>query len=347
MAAQIFGLDIGGSAIKVAEVKGSASHHELVALGITPTTGRGALSESEADQQELATVIRNLVREAKVSTPLVVASLPESQIFTRVIEMASLTDSELQSAIKYEAEQYIPIPLTEVKLDYEVLSRPEDNEPNKKMEVLLVAAPNVLINRYLKIISMAGLKPHALETEITASARALIGASQFNLTSLILEIGATTTELAVVSNRKVSFTRAIATGGHAFTRAVAQDLGFEIDQAEQYKRNYGLDPTQLEGKIATSIKPIFDVITAEIKRALAYWAGRHPEDSIKRIIATGGSAKMPGLIPYLTEVTGLEGELGSPWEGLSLASSLGSDFKDDGPLYSIAVGLALKEIISD
>ncbi|HET7713007.1 MAG TPA: pilus assembly protein PilM, partial [Patescibacteria group bacterium] len=237
------------------------------------------------------------------------------------------------------------LPLTEVKLDYEIISRSEDASTDKKMEVLLVAAPNVLINRYLKIIDMAGLKPHALETEITASSRSLITSSQFSPTTLLLEVGATTTELSVIASKKISFTRSIATGGLAFTRAVAQDLGFEVDQAEQYKRTYGLDGSQLEGKIAASIKPIFDVVTAEVRRTLAYWAGKRPEDNIKRIIVTGGSARMPGLIPYLTDATGLEAELGNPWEGLSWSPTIGQEFREEGPTFAIAVGLAQKEVL--
>lgn len=345
MAAQIFGLDIGSTQIKVAEIKLVGGKKELNALGIAPTPSKGALSEAESDQFALAEAIRNLVREAKISTPYVVASLPESQIFTRVIEMPPLTDSELQSAIKYESEQYIPIPLPDVKLDYEVLYRPAQGE-DKKMEVLLVAAPNVLINRYLKIINMAGLKPHALETEVTAAVRSLIINSQFSPTTLVLDIGATTTELSTVSDKKIVFTRSIATGGAAFTRAVAQDLGFETDQAEEYKRTYGLDSTQLEGKITAAIKPIFDVITGEVQRALAYWAGKHADNTIKRIVVAGGSAKLPGLIPYLADATGLEGQVGDPWTGLSFNPSLGREFKDEGPVYAIAVGLALKELVT-
>lgn len=347
MAAQIFGLDIGTSLVKVAEVKPSGGKNELIALGMAANSSRGAFSEAETDHHALAEIIRNLVREAKITTPFVVASLPESQIFTRVIEMANLTDSELQSAIKYEAEQYIPVPLSEVKLDYEVLYRPKGNGPDQKMEVLLVAAPTTLINRYLKIINMSGLKPHALETEITASARSLVQVAQFAPTSLVLEIGAATTELAVVAGKKIVFTRSIATGGVAFTRAVGQDLGFEVDQAEEYKKTYGLDASALEGKIAGAIRPIFDVIVNEVKRALAYWAGRHPEDIIKRLVVTGGSAKMPGLVQYMTETTGLETVLGDTWQDLSISPQLGEDFKEDGPFYSIAVGLALKELVHE
>jgi type IV pilus assembly protein PilM len=344
MAAQVFGLDIGSAFTKVAEIKGDASRRDLVSVGMIPTPGKGALSDAEGDQRAIAESIRNLTHEAKISTPFVVASLPESQIFTRVIEMATLTDSELQSAIKYEAEQYIPVPLTEVKLDYSVLSRPKDQKSDQKMEVLLVAAPTALINRYLKIINMAGLKPHALETEITATNRALIETSEFAPTSLIVAIGASTTDLSIVSGKKIVFTRSIAIGGLAFTRAIAQDLGFEAEQAEEYKKTYGLDPSQLEGKIAASIKPIFDVITNEIQRALAFWSSRHQDDSVKRLVVTGGGAKLPGVIPYLTEATSLEGQLGNTWQGVSVNETLLTEIRDDGPFYGVAVGLAMKEL---
>jgi type IV pilus assembly protein PilM len=275
----------------------------------------------------------------------VVASLPESQIFTRVIDMPVLTDNELQSAIKYEAEQYIPIPLSEVKLDYQVLDRPHSQTGDKKMDVLLVAAPNVLIKRYLRIIEQAGFKPYALETEITANSRSLININKMSLTSMVVDIGASTTKLAIVADRKIAFTRSLAIGGSAFSRAVAQGLGFEIDQAEQYKDTYGLDDTQLEGKIAVAIKPIFDVITNEMQRALAFWSGRHPDVVVKTLMATGGSAKMPGLIPYLTAATGLEGQIGNTWETFSFGPNVSPTIRDDSPFYSIAAGLAMKDIV--
>lgn len=344
MAAPIFGLDIGSANIKVTQIAGTRDKMELVAAAAAPTPGKGALSEADSDQQELANAIRALVAEAKVSTPYVVASLPESQIFTRVIETAVLTDSELQSAIKYEAEQYIPLPLSEVKLDYQVLSRPPEGDPSAKMEILLVAAPNVLVNRYLKILSLAGLKPHALGTEITASARSLVSTEPNTVTTLVLEIGATTTELAIIDAEIVIMTRSIATGGFAFSRAIAQDLGFELPQAEEYKKTYGLDASQLEGKIAASIKPIVDVVVGEVKRALAYQAARDQEHSVKRVIVAGGSAKLPGLLPYLTEVTGLEADLANPWEMISFAASISPEVKDSGSLYAIAAGLAEKDL---
>jgi type IV pilus assembly protein PilM len=347
MAAQIFGLDIGTALIKVVEMRGDVAHRELVAAGMADAPVGGLKNDSDDDIKRVAESVRHLVKSSKISTEYVVASLPESQIFTRVIDMPVLTDSELAQAIKYESEQYIPIPLSEVKLDYAVLHRPEGPGMNQKMQVLLVAAPVVLINRYLKMISHAGLKPYALDTEVTANARSLIKVRANVPTTMMVEIGASTTAISVVTNNKVSFTRSLAVGGNAFSRAVAQDLGFDVGQAEQYKNTYGLDESQLEGKIAVAIRPIFDVVSNEMRRALAFWSGRHSDNPVRRFVVSGGSAKMLGIIPYLTSATGLEGQQGQTWEGVSASSEIAQAVRDDGPFYSVAAGLAIRDMLRD
>lgn len=347
MAAQIFGLDIGTSLIKVVEMRGAAQARELVAAGMAPAPEGGLKGDSEDGIKQVAEAVKDLVRHTKIDAQYVVASLPESQIFTRVIDMPVLTDNELTQAIKYESEQYIPIPLTEVKLDYAVLHRPDGGGANQKMQVLLVAAPVVLINRYLKMIGQAGLKPYALDTEVTAIARSLIKVHANVPTTMMVEIGAATTSLSVVTNGRVSFTRSLAVGGNAFTRSVSQDLGFDQAQADQYKITYGLDQNQLEGKIANAIKPIFDVVANEMRRAQAFWAGRYSDNNIRRFVVSGGSAKMPGVVPYLTDATGLEGQLGQTWEGVRASQQMANEVKDNGPFYSIAAGLAMRDMLRD
>jgi type IV pilus assembly protein PilM len=160
--------------------------------------------------------------------------------------MPVLSDDELASAIKWEAEQYVPIPLTEVTLDWQVIFRPKTPAPDSKMEVFLVAAPMKVVNKYLKILKMANLRPIAVETDIIAIARSLVGNNPYSPTTLIVNIGASTTDLSIVRVGAIAFTRSIATGGTAFARSIAQDLGFELPQAEEYKKTYGLDETKLE-----------------------------------------------------------------------------------------------------
>ncbi len=344
MSAQnFFGLDIGNFSIKMVQLTRGAPP-SLVAAGSIPTPPKALFSEAEQDLEELSEALKKLHHETKINTPYVVAALPESQIFTRVVEMPVLTEAEVSSAIKWEAEQYVPVPLSEVRLDWQILSRPTSGDKKEKMEVLLVAAPTIIIEKYLRVFKMAELKPLALETEITAISRSLINENQVSLTTMIVSLGASTTDICICREGKITFTRSIATGGVAFTRAVAQDLGFEMDQAEEYKKTYGLDPAQLEGKVMSSIKPVFDVVVNEIRRALAYYVGKRPSDSVKRIILCGGTAKLPGMVVYLANALGIEVQIGNAWEKVAVPEKIKDKLNEDGPSYVVSVGLAMRSV---
>lgn len=341
MAAQdFFGLDIGSHSIKLVELTRRADHSALVAAGTVLTPPNVLDSEAPADLAKVADVIRKLRHDLKVAANHVVLALPESQVFSRVVEMPNLTEAEVASAIKWEAEQYVPIPLTEVNIDWQILT-PAGGKDNK-IEVLLVAAPTILVNKYLQVLKLADLTPISFETEIIAVARSLISNTIGSPTTLIISLGASTTDLTAVRAGRISFTRSIATGGLALTRAVAQELGFEMDQAEEYMKTYGLDSSQLEGKLTAAIKPVFDVVVNEIRRAIAYYIGKNPNDPIKRIVVSGGAAKLPGLVVYLADELGIEVQMANPWEGVELPEGLGSKLVDSGPTYAVAVGLAMK-----
>lgn len=338
-----FGLDIGTHSIKAVQLGGQAARPVFIAAGQVPTPQQAQNRESsEEDIKAIADTVKKLHQEAHISTDKVVTALPESQIFTRVVELPNLSDKEVQSAIQWEAEQYVPIPMNEVRLDWQILSRPKSKGTSEKVEVLLVAAPKTLITKYLSIIKAAGLNAVSLETEITAVVRSLVQRVEGNPTTMVISIGASTTDLSIVSANRISFTRSIATGGLALARGVAQELGFEMDQATEYMKTYGLDSTQLEGKVMQSIKPIFDVVVNEIRRALAYYSGKHADVPVKRIVLTGGTAKLPGLVLYLAEALGLEVQVGNPWEGISLPSQVSQRLIQESTSYSVSVGLALK-----
>lgn len=339
-----FGLDIGTHSIKAVQLRHTSPKPTLVAAGTVITPNKSLVSESHEDQELIASAIRKLIGEARISTKKVVVALPESQVFTRVVELPHLSDHELSSAINWEAEQYVPVPLSEVQMDWQILSRPAKSEDKSKMEVLLVAAPKMLIERYLKVVKLCELTPIALETEITAVARSLVPTIEYSPTTLIISIGASTTDLCIVRAGQIAFTRSIATGGTALARAVAQDLGFEMDQAEEYKKTYGLDVSQLEGKVMQAIKPVFDLIVNEIRRALAYYAGKQPSDPVKRAVLSGGSAKLPGIVVYLANALGIEVQIGNPWTSVALPQAQQDKLIDSGPTYAVSVGLALKEI---
>jgi len=338
-----FGMDIGDSSIKLVYLQKDAQGSKLIAYGLAPTPGNGMNSEADFDKDAIVEIIKRLVKETKINTNQVVLSLPESQIFTRVIEMPIMSEKELVSAIKFESEQYIPRPINEVSLRWQILNK-GDKETNKKMEILLVAAPLTFIEKYMEIMERAELKAVAMETDLLAQARSLGGNNPYSPTTMIVSVGSTNTDLSIIRSGMVSFTRSIASGGNVLSRAIASDLVLEFEQAEQYKKTYGLLDDQLEGKVMMAIKPTFELIINEIKKAISFYQSKNPNDQVKRIVLSGGTAKMPGLLIFIANALGIEAQVGDPWFNIKKDPSIESQLSEDAPMYSVAVGLALKEI---
>ena len=337
------GLDIGSYEFKGVELqKEKSGKKELVAYGSSLAPPHFLASDSEVDWAAYAKALEKFYADSGFTTKEVVSALPESQVFTRVITIPQMSGKELKNAMQWEVEQYIPIPLEEVSLDYQVIN---DSGTPGKMDVLLVAAPLTLTKKYLKILADAGLEAVGLETETLAASRSLVGSDPKTPTTLVANIGAATTDISIVSRGFIRFTRSISTGGEAFARAVSQELGFEIDRAREYMRSYGLEESQLEGKVMKAIKPIFDVVVSEIKRSLAYYATHCQGDSIRRVVVSGGAADLPGVLVYLAATLNLEVQLADPWENLLIPKKFDRrELENAGPRFAVAVGLALKDV---
>lgn len=332
------GLDIGSHSIKLIELGYENNKFGLMAAGSTPTPPNSISSSIPAELEKVAAAVTRLMKDTGAKGKSVQIALPESKVFTRVVEIPALTDRELGSAIKWEAEQYIPLPLDQVNLDYTVL-RDSKMTGTNKMEILLVAAPKNLIEKYLSILEFADLSVTNAETEIIASSRALSRSLPNAKGILIIALGAQTTDLAILRNGILFFTRSLPAGGDAITRAIAQGLEFTVNQAEEYKRTYGLQADKLEGKIVAATKPVMDSIVAEIRRALAFYQERYKEP-IQSVVLSGGSSRLPGMVTYLAGVLGLEVQLGNPWVGIARDARF-NVLTPEGPNFSVAVGLAL------
>ncbi|MEK7571383.1 MAG: type IV pilus assembly protein PilM [Patescibacteria group bacterium] len=342
MKSNAFGLDIGTAGIKLVwldnEKNGFVYNTSL--LGVAPR--QGMQSESPFDQQEMAQLINKFVIDAKIGTNNVNVSLPENQVFTKVIDMPALSDKEVSDAIYWEAEQYIPAPLDTVTLDWSVLRRPKTSGLDARMQVLLVAAPIALVKRYQSILELAGLTVMSVEPEILSTIRGIWGKGQ-SPTCLLINIGSMNTSFAIVQNGVIIFNYIIALGGVAFTRAITADFGFTFPQAEEYKRTYGLSDKNFGGKIARAIEPILTSIATEIKKAIAFYATKYKgESAISQIVLTGGSALLPGIELYFADQIGIETVIGNPWSMLSIAN-VPKEVLARGPEYTVSVGLALKE----
>jgi len=335
---EFFGLDIGSHSLKAVQLKRSDKEVSLLSFATLPSPLKSLSLEVEDDRNSLAEAIKNLVKEADISTKSVVCSLPEEKLFSRVVELPKMSRKEVASSLEYEAGRYIPIPMDEADLDFEIVSSGE-----KSIEVLLVAAPKKLTAAYLDVLNRAGLEALALEPETTACVRAVVGESADAPATLVVSIGASTTDLVIVEGGKIRFTRSVATGGTALGRAVAQTLGFEEGRAEAYKESYGLSE-ELEGKVKQALGPVFKVIVEEIRRSIDFYNSRRGENVLRRIILSGGTANLPGVVVYLASEFGLEVQKGNPWQNITIPEQFNKEELDaKGPALAVAIGLALRK----
>ncbi|MBI2600131.1 pilus assembly protein PilM [Candidatus Daviesbacteria bacterium] len=364
------GLDIGFSSIKLVALGKEDKTYKLISLGTILTPQPGLISDSDTDLEAIAAAIKSLFSATKIEQKEVVVALPESKVFTRVVDdLPYLSDNELSSAIKYAAEEFIPMPLADVNLNWQVLLRtegmnnqnlassrsaqgseikqslvsPAGETRNTKTVVLVIASPRNAVAKYIKVLGMAGLRPKALETETIAVTRSLVGNNPFSPSTLIVQLGATTTDFAAVSSGLIWLTRSISTGGMAITRALSQHFNFELAQAEEYKKVYGMNEDQLEGKVYETLKPIIDIIIGESKRVIQAFETKYPQNPIKRVVLSGGGAKMPGIVIYFANNLGLEVQEADPWYSIIKDKSLTSKLSPVASSYSVAIGLALRE----
>lgn len=334
------GIDIGSKTVKIVDLVREGSSWKLQSSGILGYTGK--MPEEANDEKELvplADAIRKLHKESKVSSKEVCIALPEVHVYCRTVKFPLLTDSEITSAVRWEAEQYIPIPVKDAVIQHKVIERREDVVPGRVV-VLLVAAPKVLVQKYVKVIEMAGLTVKLVETELLALVRSL---APDNMTTMITDLGARSTDIAISKQGNLVFSRSIPTGGEAFTRAVSQFFGIEAMQAEEYKRTYGMSTSKLQGRVKQALEPVFVSIADEMKKAIHYYQAEENGEIPKSIILSGGTSALPEVSLAITKLLGMEVIAGNPFTKVVLDPSVVKSVSGFAPFYSIAVGLAMND----
>lgn len=341
MKSKSFGFDIGSDTLKAVWLDVEEENVTLLSCVALPTPPHGMVSESLLDQEEMAHTIKQMLTEGKITSTSAHIALADNQVFTKVIEMPVLSDKELFSAIKWEAEQYIPASLSTMTLDNLVLKQIQ-TEQGPKMLVLLVAAPTILIQRYQRVLEMAGLHIASVETDILSIVRSALPDGE-SPTSFIIHIGSVTTAFAIVQQGVIIFTYSIPVGGLAIDRAIASDFGFSLNQADEYKRTYGVTQENLSGKIGKSISPILSSIVSETKKALAYYKEKYQNTlPVQQLLLSGGTTGIPGIASYFAEQCGVETSLINPFE-VKKIGQVPKEIAGNASEFGTAIGLALKE----
>ncbi|MBP9669999.1 type IV pilus assembly protein PilM [Candidatus Woesebacteria bacterium] len=333
-----FGLDIGSSSIKVTKssLLGSKAF-SVEANGLAMNPAGSTDFSNPVVTAKLGPAIKQLLSETKIKEKRVVVAIAESRVYSRILTMPQMSEAELSSAIKWEAEQFVPIPVAEVELDFSILEQQVAGASDKKMLVYLVAAPKNYLQAMVNFLTGIGLEPIAVESEMVAVSRALTFGNPAS-TSMILHMGAMSSVLAIVDGTSLSFAYVTESGGVSLTRALAQSLSLPLPQAEEYKRTYGLDPAQMEGKVKTGLQIILDGIVNEMRKAMEYHLSSR-KTRVTRIVLSGGGAYLPEFSVYLSEIFGgIEVVVGDPYAVAK--ASRGVVIPRERSAYSVAVGLS-------
>jgi type IV pilus assembly protein PilM len=341
----VVGLNLGKSSIRAIELEKRKDGIYVNNFGSYDNPRLNLESKDKDDIDTFASSLRNFFSEVGFTTPNVVIGLHESSIFMRVIKLPRMSEKELKTSVKFEAEQYIPLPYDQINLSYKLLD-PDFTDKNK-VNVQIVAAKKDVLENYVALSKKAGLVVKTIEPETIALGRALGDTPEAPLGTMILKMGYSGTLIVVVYGGYTRFTRSVPIGGDSFTRAIQQELALEPNQAEDYKKAYGLDKFQAEGKVYEILKPITDSLIMEVKRASIFFTKHNSSASIKRVILSGGTAIMPGLLTYIANNLDVEVQVANPLKNLIISPKLEkqkASLIEYAPSYSTAIGLALRGI---
>jgi type IV pilus assembly protein PilM len=334
---EFFGLDIGTTAVRLVQLRGTGTPKMLVKYAYVPLEGNISLSDSKTDQQKLAQAVAQLVSQSKVLTRNVTVGIPSGRVFTTVADVDRLPASEMAKSMRFEADSLIPTPLAESKIDWALLG---DSPIDKtKQEILLSSVPNSFVETRLDLLESIGLNVIAFEPDNLAMARSLVP-PETTEPMLLLDVGRKSTDLVVMLNGAPHLTRSIPTGVEAIIRSATQNLNIDEKQAEQFVFKFGLSQDKLEGQVFQAINTTVDLLTSEIEKSIKFFQTRYADTKIERLIVTGGASVIPEFPLYLANKFGLNVEIGNAWRNVTFSRDRQNELLSISNQFGVAVGLA-------
>lgn len=332
----IIGLDISQTGIKVMAVDSK----KLSVLGYGDIDVDPAKLQKSLDGKDdyLGDCIRTLLNEkviGELSSNHVVVGVPTARTFSRTFNIPASAEKDLADAIEIEVEQYIPMPIASLYVDYEVIERTKE-----QLTVIMSAVPKNLVDNSLTAIKSAGLRPIMVEPGINSVARVLESTEEGHLTTLIVDIGPASADIAVLESGAIRVSGGVAVGGNTFTLDIAKKLGVSLENAHQLKVLNGLNVGPRQAKISGALKPSLERITTEIRKVIRYYNERLKEDQkLEQVLIVGGGSNVPGLGEYFTNELVMPVRMASPWQKLDFGK-LPQPAKQFRPRYITVAGLA-------
>jgi len=341
------GVDIGTASIKVAEIYHGDKGPELKNYAFLESfdyldRANAAFQTStiHPDERTIARYLKRLLDEANISSAPIVASLPSFSAFTTLIEVPPLSDEELKGSIAMHAKQYIPIPVEDAMLDWTRVGERTDENGIKKTQIFLISIPNAVVRSTQSIFSYAGLSLEGLEIEGVGLARALSASKKDPV--LIVDIGSRSTSIAIAQEGYLKFAGQTDFAGGSLTQVIANALSLSTRRAEDLKRRRGLLGDSPEQQLSTIIEPIIDVIINESVRAKQNYESTYGS-KVKEVVVSGGGANLPGLSKYMSSALNMPVSKAQPFGAVGHLPDMNPFINELGPLFSVAIGLALKK----
>ncbi len=360
------GVDIGAGGIKVVELLNEKNRARLMTYGYSERRAGDLSAPPLEHPKETAELLTKVCKQAKTGSVRAVAALPLSSVFSAVISVPREKDEKLvKEAINAQARKLTPMPLEEMvtystfidplkekeSKDAKAAKAPSQagEAPKKKdsVRVLVTGSPKSLVQKYIEIFKLAKLELQALDTEGFALIRSLVGKDKS--TVMLLDIGSSRTNMTIVEKGIPYLTRSINVGGGTVTQKIASQLSISEEEAERMKHDLGTMPiaeSAAAGGMPAMLESVAMSLVGEIRFAIDLYSRMEFTDSkrVEKIIITGGSAHLPRLPQYLSQVLNMNVYVGDPWARVIYPEDLRPVLDEVGPRLAVAVGLAMRDI---
>jgi type IV pilus assembly protein PilM len=335
------GLDIGSHAVYVAEVASGRRGPKLVNFGGLALP-QGAVHEGEViDVEAVASAVKRLMSEAKISEKRVHVGVSNQRVVVRQIDLPYMEDDELASALRFQVQEYIPIPVEEAELDYYKLEELVEEGESRMLRLLLVAADKEMVASHVTVATDAGLRPVSADLNAFAVLRACVPDPESAQTAeMLVDVGSGVTNIIIHEQGLPRFVRILVLGGGDITEAIEQGLGLSREDAEQAKLASGIGAGDEAGRI---IDRQADEFVDEVRGSLDYYLAQAGSASVGRVILTGGGAKLAGMPKRLENALRMPVDRGEPMRHLDVVDTAytPADIAEVEPMLTTAVGLAL------
>ena len=332
------GIDFGTSYIKAVELTVKASAPVLVNYGSAEmgfTEGEDARPVDRTSASLMQRHLGELLEKFRPKASSASFALPGFSGLITLIELPDMEEKELEQAVRFEAQKYVPAPLADVAFSWEVAGRPERNG-KRVAEVLLVAALKKEVAKYEQYVAESNLNIDTLELEVFPLVRAVIGDRTEAV--LIVDIGSRATNLVLVENGTVHMNRNLSAGGNEITSTLSKALNISWNRANELKQE---SKDYLNNRRSELTFPTLDLITSEIDRIFSAYSKSRPDQTISEVVLSGGTATMSGLSEYLASRLNVKISVADPWHGIFIEETVRDSVASIGPSFSIAIGLAL------